>query len=409
MQNIAVPFQLKDINQMGLGIPIAILLMLVMMILPLHPIFLDFFFTFNITISLLVLLACSYTKKPLDFSVFPTILLVSTLFRLSLNVASTRVVLLHGHSGTDAAGQVIESFGEVVIGGNYAVGLVIFTILVIINFVVVTKGAGRISEVSARFTLDSLPGKQMAVDADLNAGIINQDEAKQRRAEVTNEADFYGSMDGASKFVKGDAIAGILILFINIIGGLAIGILQHGLDFSDAIRVYALLTIGDGLVAQIPSLLLSTSAAIIVTRVSSEQDMGLQIKKQVFGNSKPLIISGAILCTLGIIPGMPHIVFISLGLLVASYGYFLKKQVKVDKNVVTKQQKIKEQEKQLAKEKVNKDLSWEDVPTLDVIGLEIGYRIIPLVDEKQGGELMSRQKLIDLICQNNASFHHQQE
>ncbi|MEE8320244.1 MAG: FHIPEP family type III secretion protein, partial [Gammaproteobacteria bacterium] len=258
----------SNVNRIGLGAPIMVMLLLSMMVIPLAPIVLDVLFTFNISLSLVILLAVIYSKRPLDFAVFPTVLLIATLLRLSLNVASTRVVLLHGHSGQDAAGKVIQSFGDFVVGGNYAVGFIVFTILVIINFVVVTKGAGRISEVSARFTLDALPGKQMAIDADLNSGLINQDEAKLRRVEVVQEADFYGAMDGASKFVRGDAIAGILIMFINILGGLVIGTLQHGLVMTEAARIYTLLTIGDGLVAQIPSLLLSTSAAIMVTRVS---------------------------------------------------------------------------------------------------------------------------------------------
>ena len=308
----------------GATIPIAVILMLLMMILPLPTFMLDILFTFNISLSLVVLLSGIYVLRPLEFTVFPTILLLATLLRLALNIASTRVVLLNGHAGSDSAGQVIESFGEVVIGGNYAVGIVVFIILVIINFVVVTKGAGRISEVSARFTLDSMPGKQMAIDADLNAGLINQEEAKRRRVDVAQEADFYGSMDGASKFVRGDAIAGILILLINLIGGVFIGTLQHQLPLSHAVEAYALLTIGDGLVAQIPGLLLSIAAAIMVTRVSTSQDMGQAVKAQLFAQPKSMVFSGAILIIMGLIPGMPHVAFLGLGGLIVWLGYYLK-------------------------------------------------------------------------------------
>ncbi len=380
---------MKDISRVGFGVPILVIILLAMMILPLPPFILDFLFTFNITLSLLVLLGGIYTLKPLEFSVFPTVLLIATLLRLGLNIASTRVVLLYGHTGTDAAGSVIQSFGEVVIGGSYAVGLVVFAILVIINFVVVTKGAGRVSEVSARFTLDSMPGKQMAIDADLNAGIITQDEAKGRREEIARESDFYGSMDGASKFVRGDAIAGILILFINIIGGLAIGILQHDLPFMDAMRVYALLTIGDGLVAQIPSLLLSTAAAIMVTRVSSEKDMSEQVKQQLFDSDKPMYISAAILAIMGLIPGMPHFAFLSLAAVVAGIGYWInetkRKALLVEPEEAVVEEKPQEQASQ-------KELSWDDVPMIDPIGLEVGFKLISLVDEKVNGELMQKIK-----------------
>ncbi len=285
----------------SIGAPVMVLATLAMVVLPMPPLLLDMTFTFNIALSLVVLLVTVYTRRPLDFAAFPTVLLIATLLRLALNVASTRVVLLHGHEGPDAAGQVIDAFGSVVIGGNYAVGLVVFLILMIINFMVVTKGAGRISEVSARFTLDALPGKQMAIDADLNAGLIDQEQARTRRFEVTKEADFYGSMDGASKFVKGDAIAGILILFINIIGGLIIGMSQHGLTFGSAIEIYSLLTIGDGLVAQIPSLLLSIAAAMMVTRQNTDEDMGQQMYFQMFNNPQALIITGVILFVMGIV------------------------------------------------------------------------------------------------------------
>lgn len=372
----------------GLGTPIILIIMLGMMMLPVPPFFLDIFFTFNIAFSLVVLLAVIYSQRPLDFAVFPTVILIATLLRLALNVASTRVVLLHGHSGTDAAGQVIKSFGEVVIGGNYTVGLVVFIILVVINFVVVTKGAGRVSEVSARFTLDSLPGKQMAIDADLNAGLINQEQAVKRRAEVAQEADFYGSMDGASKFVRGDAVAGILILLINIVGGVIIGMAEHGMSISDAAHNYILLTIGDGLVAQVPSLILSTAAAIIVTRVSSAQDMGHAVVQQVFGKPKSLIIAAAIIGAIGIIPGMPHIAF---GILAAGLGgmaYLLTKQEKA--KAASSQEE--EMEQAIHPDQAIKDLSWDDVNPVDVIGLEVGYRLIPLVDSSQGGVLLNRIK-----------------
>ena len=373
----------------GLGIPLALVVLLMLMILPIPPILLDFFFTFSITLSLLVLLSGIYILRPLEFAVFPTVLLLTTLLRLALNVASTRVVLLHGHTGSHAAGKVIESFGAVVIGGNYAVGLVVFAILVIINFVVITKGAGRVSEVSARFTLDALPGKQMSIDADLNAGVIDQEEAKLRRKELAREADFYGSMDGASKFVRGDAIAGILILLINLIGGMCIGVFQHSLSLSQAVEIYALLTIGDGLVAQLPALILSTAAAMMVTRVSSEEDMGKQVFFQVFQNPKSLTITAGILIFLGLIPGMPHFAFLSLGGGLGFLGYRLVKPAKV----TIEQQKQEEQQQQAA-EKTTKEqeITWDDVPLIDTIGLDIGYRLIPLVDQTQAGELMARIK-----------------
>ncbi len=294
---------LADLSRGNLGVPLLLLVMLAMMMLPVPPFLLDVFFTFNIALSIVVLLVCVYALRPLDFAVFPTILLVATLLRLALNVASTRVVMLHGQDGHAAAGKVIQAFGEVVIGGNYVVGIVVFAILMIINFVVVTKGAGRISEVSARFTLDAMPGKQMAIDADLNAGLIDQNQAKARRSEVAQEAEFYGSMDGASKFVRGDAIAGLLILFINLIGGMAVGIFQHNMTFADAGKVYALLTIGDGLVAQLPSLLLSTAAAIMVTRASGSEDMGKQINRQMFASPKALAVSAGLMAVMGLVPG----------------------------------------------------------------------------------------------------------
>ncbi len=387
--------QMRASGNIGFGIPLFVLMMLGMLILPLPPFLLDIFFTFNITLALLVLLAGTYSLRPLDFSIFPMVLLLATLLRLALNIASTRVVLLEGHTGTDAAGKVVQSFGEVVIGGNYAVGFIVFLILVIINFIVVTKGASRISEVSARFTLDSMPGKQMSIDADLNAGVITQDEARIRRQEVASEADFYGAMDGASKFVRGDAIAGILILVINIIGGFIIGTVQHDLSIEDAFRVYGLLTIGDGLVAQIPSLLLSTAAAIMVTRVSSSHDVSTQVKDQVLYQFKPLAISSIVLAVLGFIPGMPHVVFLGIALLLGFGAYFLNKQKTLKKETDSKSNAKSPDE--IALQRVNaepevKEVSWDDVPLLDDVSLEVGYKLIPLVESKTGGELLNRIK-----------------
>jgi len=380
---------LRQWVQNGLGTPIMLIIMLSMMILPLPPFMLDIFFPFNIAFSMIVLLAVVYSERPLEFAVFPTVILLATLLRLALNVASTRVVLLNGHTGTDAAGQVIQSFGEVVIGGNYTVGLVVFLILMVINFVVVTKGAGRVSEVSARFTLDSLPGKQMAIDADLNAGIINQEQALTRREEVAKEADFYGSMDGASKFVRGDAIAGIIILVINIVGGLIIGVAQHNLSFSEASHNYILLTIGDGLVAQVPSLILSTAAAIMVTRVSGSQNMGQAVVQQVFGRSRSLMIAAAILGVIGMIPGMPHIAFMTLaiGIGVISWYMYQHEQLRIKQHAIDESA-----EKQSTDKPKSSELSWEDVNQVDVIGLEVGYRLIPLVDQSQNGPLLGRIK-----------------
>ena len=384
----AISKLLLDFARNGLGAPILIMVMLAMLVLPLPPFLLDLLFTFNIALSLIVLLVVVYALRPLDFAVFPSFLLVATLLRLSLNVASTRVVLLEGHNGGDAAGKVIEAFGAFVIGGNYAVGLVVFSILIIINFVVVTKGAGRVSEVSARFTLDAMPGKQMAIDADLNAGILTQDQARDRRAEISQEADFYGSMDGASKFVRGDAVAGILILLINIVGGIGIGTLQHGLPFSQAMEYYTLLTIGDGLVAQIPALLLSTATAIIVTRVNSAQDMGEQVSVQVLSNPKALAISAAIIGSLGLIPGMPNTVFLIIAVTLGYLAYSVYKKQLVLEQIGP--EPIASPVQALPNEP--KELSWDDVAPVDMIGLEVGYRLIPLVDKAQGGELMSRIK-----------------
>ncbi|WMS89918.1 flagellar biosynthesis protein FlhA [Pseudoalteromonas sp. HL-AS1] len=376
----------------GIGTPLLVLAALGMVILPLPPFLLDILFSFNIALALVVLLVTVYTMKPVEFGIFPSVILIATIMRLALNVASTRVVLLEGHNGGDSAGKVIEAFGSVVIGGNYAVGLVVFLILIIINFVVITKGAGRISEVSARFTLDAMPGKQMAIDADLNAGFISAEQARDRREEVTREADFYGSMDGASKFVKGDAIAGIVILIINIVGGLFVGMIQHNLSFGNAMEVYTLLTIGDGLVAQLPSLLLSIGTAIVVTRQNESLNMGDQFKKQL-GNEKSLFIASGILIIMGLVPGMPHIAFLSLGALLGYLAYY------------TQQSKLKaaaaEAEEAanggsvatgVANKQEQKELGWDDVQQVDVIGLEVGYRLIPLVDQSQGGELLNRIK-----------------
>jgi flagellar biosynthesis protein FlhA len=377
--------QLRGFNPQGFAAPLIVILMLAMVVIPLPPMALDMLFTFNITFALVVLLVSVYALRPLDFTVFPTILLIATLLRLALNIASTRIVLLEGHTGTAAAGKVIEAFGDFVIGGNYAVGLVVFAILVIINFVVVTKGAGRVSEVSARFTLDAMPGKQMAIDADLNAGLCTQDEARQRRSEISQEADFYGSMDGASKFVRGDAIAGILILFINIIGGLSIGVFQHDLEAGIAVRNYTLLTIGDGLVAQIPSLVLSTATAIIVTRVSNSESMSSQVFSQMFDNPRALIVSAVIMTLLGLIPGMPNAAFLTIAAMAAGLAYVLHRKQQQAELVEVEPEDVEPRPEQ-------RELSWDDVQTVDIIGLEVGYGLIPLVDARQGGELMTRIK-----------------
>jgi len=376
---LASYFQRVDKNQLrqlttGLGAPIIVLALMGMVILPMPPILLDALFSFNIALSLVIILVCVFTQRPIDFGIFPLVLLVATVLRLALNVASTRVVLLDGHEGGDAAGKVIQAFGEVVIGGNYAVGVVVFTILLIINFKVVTAGAGRISEVNARFTLDAMPGKQMAIDADLNAGYIDQDQARKRREEITAEADFYGSMDGASKFVKGDAIAGLFIMLINIVGGLFIGMYQHGLDFSNAMEVYTMLTIGDGLVAQIPSLLLSVATAIIVTRENDTQEMGDEIREQL-SNKKALYITATILLIMGLVPGMPHFAFLSLAAVVAGYAFMREYNLKKLKEEAERVEALPETNLPTNEAK---ELSWDDVQQVDVIGLEVGYRLIPL-------------------------------
>ena len=381
---------LAILGKAELGAPLVIVMVLSMLILPLPAFVLDLFFTFNIAFSLIILLVVVYTLKPLEFASFPTVILLATILRLALNVASTRIVLIEGHKGGDAAGKVIEAFGAFVIGGNFAVGLVVFAILIIINFMVVTKGAGRIAEVGARFTLDAMPGKQMAIDADLNAGLLTQDEARARRAEVATEADFYGSMDGASKFVRGDAIAGIIILFVNMIGGLAIGVLQHDLSFAEAGKIYVLLSIGDGLVAQIPSLLLSVASALVVTKVgSSGENIGQQGTLQLFANPKALTVSAAVVGALGIIPGMPNLVFILLASVLGGAAYFIEKQHKEAELISVDYP----QELALNAPPIEtKELGWDDVMPVDVVGLEVGYRLIPLVDKNQGGQLMVRIK-----------------
>jgi flagellar biosynthesis protein FlhA len=379
-------FSIQDLLRSGLGVPLGVLTVLAMVIVPMPPFLLDVLFTFNIALSLVVVMAVFYVARPLEFGVFPSVLLLATLLRLALNVASTRVVLLNGHTGGGAAGKVIESFGEFVIGGNYTVGLVVFMILTIINFIVVTKGSGRISEVSARFTLDAMPGKQMAIDADLNAGLITQDEARKRRQEVREEADFFGSMDGASKFVRGDATAGIMILFINMIGGIAIGMLGHGMDLSSAAKTYVLLSIGDGLVAQIPALLLSTAVAIIVTRMSKAQDMGGELGKQLFGNPRALMVAAALLGVMGLVPGMPNFAFLLGAAICGGVAWRIKHrpaaQLLDDKEAKPAPAPVVSPE--------NRELSWDDVQPVDMIGLEVGYRLVPLVDKTQGGDLLAR-------------------
>jgi flagellar biosynthesis protein FlhA len=375
---------LSKFDLTGLSIPVVVLVIMAMLVLPLPPLLLDFLFTFNIMCSLVVIMIAISTRKPLEFSSFPTVLLFATMLRLALNVASTRVILVNGHEGTHAAGKVVAAFGEFVIAGNYVVGFILFAILMIINFIVVTKGAGRVSEVNARFTLDAMPGKQMSIDADLNAGVIDQETAKKRRAELAQESDFFGSMDGASKFVSGDAIAGLLILLINLIGGLIIGIAQHDLTFAEAGKIYTLLTIGDGLVAQIPSLLLSLATAIVVTRVTTTESITEQASTQL-ANPTALFISAAILIILGMVPGMPHLMFITLSAATAGLGLMIiSKEVQEEQAV--------QAEKDAAPAEGPKELDWDDVDQVDLIGLEIGYGLIPLVNAETGGELMSRVK-----------------
>ncbi|SFN33652.1 flagellar biosynthesis protein FlhA [Nitrosospira briensis] len=363
--------------------PLLILMILGMMVLPLPAFLLDMMFTFNIALSIMVLLVSIHTLKPLDFAVFPTVLLLSTLLRLSLNVASTRIVLMEGHKGPDAAGKVIEAFGHYLVGGNYTVGIVVFIILVVINFMVITKGAGRIAEVSARFTLDAMPGKQMAIDADLNAGLIGEEEAGKRRTTIAQEAEFYGSMDGASKFVRGDAIAGILILFINVIGGLIIGMLQHDLDMATAAKSYTLLAIGDGLVAQIPALIISTAAGLVVSRVGTDQNISTQLAGQLFSQPQVLILTAAIIGLMGLIPGMPHIAFLLLAAVLGGGAYLLTQR---SRRITAQAPAMPAAQPEI------QDASWDDVMPVDILGLEVGYRLIPLVDGAQDGELLRRIK-----------------
>lgn len=387
MNNILSILRANGLSQAKmLAGPILILMVMAMMILPLPPFLLDLLFTFNIALAVMVLLVAMFTKKPLDFAAFPAVLLFATLLRLALNVASTRVVLLNGHKGPDAAGQVIEAFGHFLVGGNFAVGLIVFVILVIINFVVITKGAGRIAEVGARFTLDAMPGKQMAIDADLNAGLIGEDEARRRRQEVSQEAEFYGSMDGASKFVRGDAIAGILIMIINVIGGLIVGVMQHKLSFAEAGHVYTLLTIGDGLVAQIPALVISTAAGVVVSRVATDEDVGQQMVGQLFSNPNVLFLTAAILALMGLIPNMPHLAFLTFAAMVGGLGYsLLKRQQREALAAATEPDPAVIEADNAAAE-----ASWDDVNMVDPLGLEVGYRLISLVDHAQDGELLHR-------------------
>ncbi|HTY93469.1 MAG TPA: flagellar biosynthesis protein FlhA [Steroidobacteraceae bacterium] len=374
---------IRSLLRTGIGVPVGVLAVLAMVVLPLPPFALDVLFTFNIALSIVIVMAVFQVARPIEFGVFPTVLLLATLLRLALNVASTRVVLLHGHAGPAAAGRVIQAFGEFVIGGNFAVGVVVFIILTIINFVVVTKGSGRISEVSARFTLDAMPGKQMAIDADLNAGLITQDDARLRRAEVRAEADFYGSMDGASKFVRGDAVAGIMILIINILGGLAIGTIGHGLGFSDAARTYTLLTIGDGLVTQIPALLLSTAVAVIVTRMSGKQDMGGELQRQLFGQPRALGVAAGLLGVIGLVPGMPNIAFLTMAALCGGGAFAVRKR-----RAAAAAEPAPAAPPPPAPE--TRELSWDDVRPVDVLGLEVGYRLVPLVNKTQSADLLGR-------------------
>lgn len=378
---------LTPANLRQLAAPLLIIVILSMMVLPLPVFLLDVFFTFNIAISVMVMLVAMYSKRPLDFSVFPTVLLMTTLLRLSLNVASTRVVLLEGHAGPDAAGKVIEAFGDFLVGGNTAVGLVVFVILTVINFVVITKGAGRIAEVSARFTLDAMPGKQMAIDADLNAGLIDEKEAKRRRKETAQESDFYGAMDGASKFVRGDAVAGIIILMINIIGGLFVGVMQHDMAVGDAAHTYTLLTIGDGLVAQIPSLIISVAAGLVVSRVGDEGDVGGLVVNQLFSNPQVMLLTGAIIGVLGLIPGMPNLVFLLIAGTLGAMAWMRRKRI-VEAEAAAAAPEVAAQAAMPAQD--NLEASWNDVSQVDVLGLEVGYRLIPMVDKGQDGELLKR-------------------
>ncbi|WP_434525167.1 flagellar biosynthesis protein FlhA [Photorhabdus asymbiotica] len=386
MANLAsilrLPGNMKGSQWQILAGPVLILMILSMMVLPLPPFMLDLLFTFNIALSIMVLLVAMFTRRTLDFAAFPTILLFSTLLRLSLNVASTRIILLDGHTGSAAAGRVVEAFGHFLVGGNFAIGIVVFIILVLINFMVITKGAGRIAEVGARFVLDGMPGKQMAIDADLNAGLIGEEEAKKRRAEVTQESDFYGSMDGASKFVRGDAIAGLMILVINVVGGLIVGVAQHGMSLGDAGEAYTLLTIGDGLVAQLPALIISTAAGVIVTRVATDQDVGQQMVTQLFNNPRVMMLSAGVLGLLGMVPGMPNFVFLLFTAALAGLGWYLYRRA--DSPTINIEKPKSEEQQQTS------EASWSDVQLEDPLGMEVGYRLIPMVDFRQNGELLGR-------------------
>ncbi|MBP2167079.1 flagellar biosynthesis protein FlhA [Erwinia toletana] len=392
MSNLAtllrLPGNFKDTQWQVLAGPVLILMILSMMVLPLPAFVLDLLFTFNIALSIMVLLVAMFTQRTLDFAAFPTILLFSTLLRLALNVASTRIILMDGHTGAGAAGQVVEAFGHFLVGGNFAIGIVVFIILVLINFMVITKGAGRIAEVGARFVLDGMPGKQMAIDADLNAGLIGEDEAKKRRSDVTQEADFYGSMDGASKFVRGDAIAGIMIMVINVIGGLIVGVVQHSMPLGHAAETYTLLTIGDGLVAQIPALVISTAAGVIVTRVSTDQDVGEQMVTQLFANPRVMMLSAGVLGLLGLVPGMPNFVFLLFtGALLGLAWYMRGKEMKPKPAAAPSLTKSQDASPAL-------EASWTDVQMEDSLGMEVGYRLIPMVDSQQDGELLGRIRSI---------------
>jgi flagellar biosynthesis protein FlhA len=386
MNGLNLPTWVTTLGNRNIAAPLIIVLLLSMMILPLPALVLDALFSFNIALSIMVLLIGLQTKKALDFIAFPTVLLVTTMLRLSLNVASTRVVLTEGHTGPDAAGKVIEAFGHFLIGGNYTVGIVVFVILTIINFTVVTKGAGRIAEVGARFTLDAMPGKQMAIDADLNAGLIGEDEARRRRQEVSQESEFYGAMDGASKYVRGDAVAGIMVTIINIIGGLIVGMVQHDMAFADAIKNYTLLAIGDGLVAQIPSLIISVAAGVVVSRVANKEDIGGQLVTQLFTNPSVIYITAGIVGGMGLIPGMPNLAFLFLAALLSTLAYYVnKKQV-----AAAAVQPEEPEPTEVTTE--SEEASWDDVVPVDLVGLEVGYRLIPLVDKAQGGDLLKRIK-----------------
>ncbi|MDN6632432.1 MAG: flagellar biosynthesis protein FlhA, partial [Enterobacterales bacterium] len=389
MSNLAALLRIQGMNGAQwkvLAGPILILMILSMMVLPLPPFILDLLFTFNIALSIMVLLVAMFTQRTLEFAAFPTILLFSTLLRLSLNVASTRVILLDGHTGGAAAGRVSEEVGHFLVGGNFAIGIVVFIILVLINFMVITKGAGRIAEVGARFVLDGMPGKQMAIDADLNAGLIGEDEAKKRRSEVTQEADFYGSMDGASKFVRGDAVAGLMIMALNVVGGLLVGVIQHGMPVGQAAETYTLLTIGDGLVAQIPALVISTAAGVIVTRVSTDQDVGEQMVNQLFSNPRVMILSASVLGLLGLVPGMPNLVFLLFTAALLGIAYWISKR---EGRAAPSQA-----EQAIPEAPPVVEATWEDVQLEDPLGLEVGYRLIPMVDFQQNGELLGRIRSI---------------